>query len=121
MLVEYLRGSPQIRIWLTDHRDDSCDIPGVVAMELVIGCRNSAELKEMRQFLGSCKLVWPEAAEFAQAHRLLLSLRLSSGIGIPDCLIAAMALKRQTRLYTFNLKHFKGVQGLDVEQPYLRA
>jgi hypothetical protein len=37
-------------------------------------------------------------------YSLLLSLRLASGIGNPDCLIAAMALSRGARLYTFNCR-----------------
>jgi len=59
-------------------------------------------------------------AEFAKAYELLAAHWLSSRLSIPDCLIAAMALTRSARLYTFNLKHFKAVPGLDVQQPYAR-
>lgn len=89
-------------------------------MELVIGCRNQADLKQIRTFLGSFSIAWPNASEFAQAYDLLATYRLSSGIGIPDCLIAATALARAPRLYTFNLKHFQAVPGLDAQQPYPR-
>jgi predicted nucleic acid-binding protein len=65
--------------------------------------------------------VWPEASEFAAAYDLLLAHRLSSGLNIPDCLIAATALTRAGRLYTFNLKHFQAVVGLDVREPYQRS
>ena len=37
-----------------------------------------------------------------------------------DCLIAAMALGRASRLYSFNLKHFQVLPGLDVQPPYPR-
>jgi hypothetical protein len=65
-------------------------------------------------------VVWPDAAEFAAAYQLLLTHRLSSGLNIPDCLIAATALTRSACLYTFNFKHFQVVPGLDVKRPYLR-
>ena len=89
-------------------------------MELLIGCRNQTELQQTRKFLTAFHVAWPDAAEFAQAYELLASHRLASGISIPDCLIAAMALARAARLYTFNLKHFQIIPRLNVQQPYLR-
>ena len=97
-------------------------------MELLMGCRNRSELDRTRRFLGSFNIHWPNSSEFALGYELLLSLRLSSGLGIPDCLIASMAqefkahlaLSRGSRLYTFNLKHFQAVPGLDAQQPYPR-
>jgi predicted nucleic acid-binding protein len=89
-------------------------------MELVIGCRNQADLQQIRAFLSSFNIAWPNATEFAQAFELLATYRLACGIGIPDCLIAATALARAAKLYTFNLKHFQAVAGLDAQQPYPR-
>jgi len=48
-------------------------------------------------------------------------MNLVGALNIPDCLIAATALSRNARLYTFNLKHFQVVPGLDVVQPYPRG
>lgn len=90
-------------------------------MELLMGCRNQPELDQTGKFLASFNILWPNSSEFERGYELLLSLRLSSGLGIPDCLIAAMALSRGTRLYTFNLKHFHAVPGLDAQQPYART
>jgi tRNA(fMet)-specific endonuclease VapC len=120
VLVECLRGSTVAKTWLGTLQKDAFGIPGVVAMELLMGCRNHADLQHVQRFLNSFKVTWPEAFEFAQAYNLLASLCLSSGLGIPDCLIAAMSLARGARLYTFNLKHFNVVPGLDVQQPYAR-
>ena len=89
-------------------------------MELLMGCRNAIELAQIKRFLGDYHVVWPDAAVFARAYEILCSLRLSTGLGIPDCLIAALAIDRGARLYTFNLKHFKVVPGLDAQQPYIR-
>ena len=89
-------------------------------MELLMGCRNAIDLAQIKRFLGDYQVVWPDAAVFARAYEILCSLRLSTGLGIPDCLIAALAIDRGARLYTFNLKHFKVVPGLDAQQPYIR-
>jgi predicted nucleic acid-binding protein len=120
VLVECLRGSIAARNWLEAYPKETFAVPGAVAMELVIGCRNQADLQQIRTFLDSFSIAWPNATEFAQAFELLATYRLSCGIGIPDCLIAATALARAARLYTFNLKHFQAVRGLDAQQPYPR-
>jgi predicted nucleic acid-binding protein len=85
-----------------------------------MGCRNQADLQQVQHFLASFNVIWPDASEFERGYNLLLILRLSSGLGIPDCLIASISLARGARLYTFNLKHFQAVPGLDVQQPYPR-
>jgi uncharacterized protein (DUF433 family) len=51
---------------------------------------------------------------------LLAEHRLTSELGIPDCVIAAMSLIRKARLYTFNLKHVQVIPGIDVQEPYSR-
>jgi len=121
VLVDCLRGTDRARAWLEQLAAEAFAVPGVVAMELVMGCRDRGDLERVRRLLGAFAIAWPEASEFAAAHDLLLAHRLSSGLNIPDCLIAATALGRAARLYTFNLKHFQSVPGLDVQQPYPRA
>jgi predicted nucleic acid-binding protein len=116
VLVECLRGSSQAKAWLDEVQSDEVEIPGVVAMELLMGCRNQRELRQVQMLMNSFRVVWPTSAEFARAYSILASLRLSTGLGI-----AAMALDRCVRLYTFNLKHFRAVPGLDARQPYVRA
>lgn len=121
VLVECLRGTSSAQEWLTRAAGETFQVPGVVAMELVVGCQNQADLGRTRRFLSSFDVVWPDAAEFAQAYELLAAHYLASGLSIPDCLIAAMALSRSARLYTFNLRHFRVVPGLDVQTPYTRS
>jgi predicted nucleic acid-binding protein len=121
VMIEVLRGVAAANNWLRNLPKETFAIPGIVAMELLMGCRNPAEIHRIRKFVNSCTTVWPDASESAQAYELLASNRLASGISIPDCLIAAMALHRETRLYTFNLKHFSAIPGLDVQAPYARG
>ena len=118
VLVDCLRGTTAAQAWLGQLAEQPSAVPAVAAMELVMGCRDRADLERIQRFLATFEVVWPEAAEFAAAYQLLLAHRLSSGLDIPDCLIAATALARNARLYTFNLKHFQVVPGLDVARPY---
>jgi predicted nucleic acid-binding protein len=121
VLIDCLCGTPAARAWLEQVASDAFQVPGVVAMELLMGCQNKTELERTQRFLRAFDIAWPEASEFAQAYELLAARRLNSGLGIPDCLIAATALARSARLYTFNLKHFQAIEGLDVQSPYTRS
>ena len=121
VLVDCLRGTVPAQEWLKRLANQSFAVPAVAAMELVMGCRDRTDLERIQRFLATFEVVWPEASEFAAAYQLLLTHRLSSGLNIPDFLIAASALTRNARLYTFNFKHFQVVPGLDVERPYLRS
>jgi hypothetical protein len=120
VLVDCLRGYPAARAWLSRNAGVPFSVPGIVAMELVVGCPNQTELHRMKKLLASFNVVWSEAADSMRAYELLCAHRLASGLSIPDGFIAAMALARQAKLYTFNVKHFRPIAGLDVEEPYQR-
>jgi hypothetical protein len=120
VLVDCLRGHSPAQAWLTQNLGVAFSVPGIVAMELVVGCPNQSELDRMKKLLASFHVVWSEASDEEKAYELLWSHRLASGLSIPDSLIAAMVLARKAKLYTFNLKHFRHIVGLDVEEPYQR-
>lgn len=121
VLIDCLRGMPAAQEWLTRAASEAFQVPGIAAMELLVGCQNRTDLEHIQKFLKAFDVVWPDASEFAQAYELLAVHHLASNLGIPDCLVAAMALSRSARLYTFNLKHFRVVPGLDVQLPYRRS
>jgi predicted nucleic acid-binding protein len=96
VLVDCLRGTYPAKAWLEHASTEVLGIPGVVAMELLIGCHNRAE-SSFRNSSSRFQLFGLDAAEFAQACELLAAHRLTSGLGIPHCLIAAMSLVRKAR------------------------
>ncbi len=120
VLIDCLRGLPVALAWIHGHSGDTFQVPGVAAMELLVGCRNQAEVTGVRRFLSSFEVVWPDPEESSSAFELLAAYRTSSGIGIPDCIVAAMAMSRSARVYTFNAKHFRAIPDLDIAQPYVR-
>ena len=82
VLIDCLRGTPAARVWLEQAESQAFQVPGVVAMELLMGCRNKVELERARQFLHAFDIAWPEASEFALAYELLAArhLRFASGV-----------------------------------------
>ena len=120
-MIDVLRQYPAAKAWLTHEADTAIVIHGVVAMEIINGSTDKADLRDNRSFLSRFTVVWPTSAEFEYAYWLLAEYRLMVGISIPDCLIAATAITRGWRLYTFNLKHYRHIDGLQVEVPYVRS
>jgi predicted nucleic acid-binding protein len=65
----------------------------VSAMELVVGCRNNAELAQLQQFLATTITQPVTSTGSRQALQWLEQFRLSHGLLIPDALIAATTLE----------------------------
>ena len=120
VLIDCLRWTVPAQAWLSRVTDQPLHVPGVVAMELVFGCRDQSDITQVQKFLSAFTIVWPDTSEFALAYDLLIANRLTSGLSIPDYLIASIAIARGAPLYTFNHKHFRVISGLDVQQPYSR-
>ena len=87
VLIECLRGKPEAKAWLATIPSETFRVHGVVAMELLIGCRNQVDQRQVQKFLTMFPVVWPDASEFARAYDILAAHRLSGGLGIPDSLL----------------------------------
>ncbi len=87
-------------------------------MELIAGCRNKAELEQVRQFLQPVNVLPVSRAACEAARQLMESFFLSHGLQIPDALIAGTALEQGLTLYTKNVRHFQMIPGVSVMRPY---
>lgn len=110
--IHWFRGLPRIARVL---------LPGYSAMEIAAGCRNRQELQRALVFLTRLDLVWLSESGSPGAFRLFASHHLAHGIGVTDALIAETALERNLALHTFNLKHYRQIDGLNIIQPYERT
>ena len=119
VLIDLLRGHEPTRLWLAGLPENP-DIPGPAAMELYQGCHNKRESDGVSKLLRTFLIVWPSALDCSDALAHFSMLKLSHGIGLLDCLIAACAIERSTLLYSFNIRHFAAYPGLTVERPYTK-
>ena len=92
-------------------------LSAVTYMELVQGVRNNAELQALRQSIrfwgASIEQIDPDIS--ARAMYLVESHALSHGMQMADALIAATALSLGTPLLTANDRHYRCVEGLDIQ------
>ncbi len=82
VLIDYLRGLPEAMTWLDGSPSELFIVPGIAAMELLVGCANKQELTRTREFLRKFDVVWHEPREFARAYDLLAEHHPSSGLSI---------------------------------------
>ena len=86
----------------------------VTQMELVVGCRNKTEQRELAKFLQRFQVIHLSASISQRGLELLQQYRLSHGLLIPDGLIAATALETAIPLISKNQKDYRFIDGLQL-------
>jgi predicted nucleic acid-binding protein len=95
-------------------------IPGFVVMELIQDAQNKQQVRKVLQMVAPLPIVWPTETDCARALSDFTTYHLSHKVGLIDALIAACAVGRNAKLCTFNVKHYRVIPGLGLEQPYSR-
>lgn len=118
IIVDALRQYEPALDWLQKNRELIVGISPIVWMELIRGAENKALQNRAEKLLQRFEVVYPTPESMQWAMLQLKTYRLSDGIGMNDCLIAAPSHCLQVPLYTRNLKHFAPVLGELARQPY---
>jgi len=119
ILIDASRGLAQAGEFLNEMlAGDGVTVSVITAMELVVGCRDSAQLTNVKQLLASFTIAPVTEAISARAQGLVETFSLSHGLLPPDALVAATALESGIALYTRNIRHFKMIPELLIIQPY---
>jgi predicted nucleic acid-binding protein len=116
VMVDILRGYEPAREWLKSAQE--IGFLGLVAMELIQGCQNAREQKQLEKTLSAYQLLWPDENDCNRALLSFSSRHLSDNIGMLDALIAETAIGVNAELATFNVKHYRVLKGLQSVQPY---
>jgi predicted nucleic acid-binding protein len=117
-MVDILRGYEPAKEWLKTAQE--IGIPGLVAMELIQGCQNAREQKQLEKSLSAYPLFWPDEDDCNRALTSFAFHHLSDKIGLLDALIAETAIGVDAELATFNVKHYRVLKGLRSVQPYAK-
>ena len=86
----------------------------VTQMELVVGCRNKTELRNMERFLQRFQVLKLNEQICDTAVELLCRYRLSHGLAMPDALIAATAITLNQPFITKNQRDYRFISGLQL-------
>ncbi len=118
-LIDHLRGRPEATRFLTATRaDGGLRTSVIVVAELLTGARDRREQAVIDRPLTRFRVEAIDPSDGIDALNLLRQHRLTNGIGWPDCLIAAAAIRTALPVATLNDRHFRVVPGLTVHRPY---
>ena len=120
VLIEIFRGDDRARAWLARIESYVLGIPIFVYMEILLGARNKREQRALATQLAQYTILHLESGDSPKAQAWFEQFHLSHGVGIMDCLIATIPFRLGCPFFTFNLKHFRVLPGLDVHAPYRR-
>jgi len=120
VMIDLLRQYSPAVSWLASLREEEIFLPGLVAMELVQGCRNQQEQDRLLSTLDQFQLIWPSALMCDEALTLFARFHLSHGLGILDALIGQTAVALGLPLHTFNIRHYAMIPHIQLLQPYKR-
>lgn len=95
-------------------RRTSTAVSVITYMELMAGCRNSRELRELDRFISRFQIIGLNSRISDIATDLLHSYRLSHGLLIPDALIAATAIYFQYPFVSKNQRDYRFIVGLNL-------
>lgn len=94
-----------------------CIIPYIVCMELLQGNKNKAEQQRVKKNLFGFQVAYLDEAMCRTALSVFEQYHLSHGLQVPDSLVAATALELDMPLFTFNLRDFRFIRGLQLYRP----
>lgn len=120
VMIDVLRNYDPALSWLRSLGAEPVGLPGVVAMELLQGCRDGREQRRVQNTIRPYALHWPTLADCTRAYDSFAKYRLSHHLGLLDSLIAETAAGLGVPLATFNDKHYRVIGSLQLLQPYAR-
>jgi tRNA(fMet)-specific endonuclease VapC len=118
IMIDLLRQYQPALAWLQSIDGEEIVLPGFVVMELIQGCRSSAEQEKVWVQLQVYEVAWPSSQVCDEALFAFRRHHLSHGLGILDALIGQMAVALNLPLCTFNQKHYRAIANLKTVQPY---
>ena len=119
VMIDIQRGYTPAITWFAS-QSELPSIPGFVVMELIQNTKNKQQVRTVLQMVAPLPIVWPTETDCARALSDFTAYHLSHKVGLIDALIAACAVGRHATLCTFNVKHYRIIPGLMIEQPYER-
>ncbi|MDX2043547.1 MAG: type II toxin-antitoxin system VapC family toxin [Acidobacteriota bacterium] len=115
ILIDAGRGFPDAVACLdTIEQKTPLAISTVTQMELIVGCRNKSELRDLELFLRRFQVLKVMELISDKAVELLRQYRLSHGLLIADSIIAATAIEHGQPLITKNQRDFRFITDLSL-------
>ena len=116
ILIWYLRGNEKARHFMESAPYQRRALSSLTFMELLQGCRNVLEAREVKAFISEniSLVIHPDEVISRRAIALLEHHAFPHGLRVVDALIAASALETASSLATGNAKHYRPITPLNL-------
>jgi predicted nucleic acid-binding protein len=114
ILIAWLKGDEQTIEILQKIGLENLLIPSITFMELIQGTRNKNELLKLKRKIKNYNIIHFNDVTSKLALNFTEKYFLSHGLLIPDAIIAATAITFNFKLFTYNLKDFKFLPGIQL-------
>lgn len=119
--VDILRGYPPAIDWFDSLTGtENLIVSGYTAVELLAGTSNLTEQRKVQRWLDRFGVAWLSQSGCADALRLFGTFHLRHNAGLFDVFIGQTALEYDIPLQTFNMKLYRFIPRIRLEQPYQR-
>lgn len=113
ILIDFSRNLESAATWIEAAEHSwQITISSITEMELLLGSRDKAHLREVHSFLSRYQIISINERISEQASELVKKYCLSHRLLIPDALIAATAIVNDLALATINKRDFRFIDGL---------
>jgi len=117
ILIEFYKDNAEVKATIKSIGVSNLAVSVVTVGELYFNARDKRELGKIQKHLALLKQ-YPLDAESSQLFLPLIEKYvLSHRLSVPDALIAATAIRQGIPLYTFNIKDFHYIPGLELYKP----
>lgn len=117
VIIEAFKGNPETMADLEEIGLENIAISTITEMELYIGALNKKELNIIRNRLSKISLVHFDEDISKKSAELIFKFSKSHTLDIPDSIIAATCLEKDMKLFTYNIKDFKYLPGINLFHP----
>lgn len=125
VLIDYFDSTNSRHVLCCDILENKIGLDHVVIstitfLELLSGARNKDEQNKLKRKLARFNIALLSSEISFAAITIFENYRLSHGLAIPDCLIAATAIVLDVELFTFNVKDFQFINSVKLYDTKLK-
>jgi len=116
LLIDYLRGEPNVYDILVNNSGIKLSMSTITMMELVIGAFNRREVNYIQKAFKDIDIIYIDNDISKLAENLIVEYSKSHNLQIDDALIAATSLKMNAELITNNVSDFRYIPNIKLYQ-----
>jgi len=117
VFINYLQQDEKTIFAVEQIGNENIIMPIITALELCKGAGNKEELKEIQEFTNFYTSLQLNSKGVELALELIKKYHLAHNLGLADALIAASVIIAELQLFTFNVKDFDFIKGLNLYYP----